>query len=112
MMMQLGTLRLFVEKICTRLGFGMRAKLIVLFVVIKVLPLILLALVAWRQSWILGEELKARTGEITEKAYKALSETGDIAISDAAPSLMAQSTTCPCPVWRALRTPASRPNAR
>ena len=84
---KISPMRLAVENMFTRLGLGMRAKLIVLFVIIKVLPLILLALVAWRQSWILGEELKARTGEITEKAYKALSETGDIAISDAVRAL-------------------------
>ena len=85
-------LRLFVENIFSRLGLGMRAKLIALFVIIKVLPLILLALVAWRQSWILGEELKQHTGEITEKAYKALSETGEVAISDAVKALDKRAT--------------------
>ena len=89
---KISPIRLAVEDVFTRLGLGMRAKLIVLFVVIKVLPLILLALVAWRQSWILGEELKQRTGEITEKAYKALSQTGDIAISDAVKALDKRAT--------------------
>ena len=85
-------IRLFVENVFSRMGLGMRAKLITLFVLIKVLPLILLAMVAWRQSWLLGEELEARTSEITEKAYKALSETGDIAISDAVKALDRRAT--------------------
>ncbi len=89
---RISPLRLFVENIFSRLGLGMRAKLIALFVVIKVVPLILLAMLAWRQAWLLGEELKARTGEITEKAYKALSETGDIAINDAVKALDKRAT--------------------
>jgi len=49
------------EKKLADLGVGMRAKLISLFAAIKVLPLILLALLAWMQSKELGEELKVRT---------------------------------------------------
>ncbi len=79
--------RLFIERLFTRLGLGMRAKLISLFVVIKVVPLILLALVAWRQSWLLGEELGRRTEELTQKANAALSKTGDIAVTDAVRAL-------------------------
>ena len=52
------------EKKLADLGVGMRAKLISLFAAIKVLPLILLALLAWMQSKELGEELKVRTAEI------------------------------------------------
>ena len=89
---KISRLRLFVEDIFSRLGLGMRAKLIALFVVIKVLPLILLALIAWRQSWILGEELKQHTEKLTERAYKALSETGDVAISDAVKALDKRAT--------------------
>ena len=52
---------LFIEGIFTRLGLGMRAKLIMLFVVIKVVPLILLALVAWGQSTKMGSEITTLT---------------------------------------------------
>ncbi len=79
--------RLALERLFTRFGLGMRAKLIALFVVIKVVPLILLALLAWRQSWLLGEELKVQTRELTQKANAALSKTGDIAINDAKKAL-------------------------
>lgn len=55
------------EKKLADLGFGMRAKLISLFAAIKVLPLVLLALLAWSQSRELGEELKTRTAEISDR---------------------------------------------
>ena len=55
------SLKLGVERLFARLGLGMRAKLITLFVFIKVVPLVLLALLAWNQAWELGEELKRRT---------------------------------------------------
>jgi PAS domain S-box-containing protein len=75
------------ESLFSRFGLGMRAKLITLFVVIKVVPLILLAVVAWRQSWFLGEELRARTEEIAGKANAALSHAGTIAVDDAVKAL-------------------------
>ncbi len=81
------SLRIRLEQMFTRLGFGMRAKLIILFVIIKVLPLVLLALIAWRQSWELGEDLKRRTAEMAEKAVQALSQTGEIAVNDAVAAL-------------------------
>ena len=77
------TPRRWVEKLFARFGLGMRAKLISLFVVIKVVPLILLAIVAWRQSWLLGEMLRERATDITDRANAALMKTGDIAVSDA-----------------------------
>ncbi|MCL1939089.1 MAG: ATP-binding protein [Desulfovibrionaceae bacterium] len=80
------------EQQLARLGFGMRAKLIVLFVVIKVLPLLLLAVIAWRQSWELGEDLKHRTREIAGKAVQALSQAGDIAVNDAVIALNERAT--------------------
>ena len=75
------------EKKLADLGFGMRAKLISLFAVIKVLPLVLLALLAWMQSRELGEALKTRTAEISRKAVEALDHTGKIAVRDAVEAL-------------------------
>ena len=79
--------RQFIDKLFARLGLGMRAKLIVLFVVIKVVPLVLLAFVALRYSWQLGEELRQRTHDLTLTANKALLKTGDIAAHDAVKAL-------------------------
>ena len=86
------SLKLGVERLFARLGLGMRAKLITLFVFIKVVPLVLLALLAWNQAWELGEELKRRTAEIAGKANRALSETGEIAVNDAVKALDARAT--------------------
>lgn len=77
----------FINRMFARLGLGMRAKLIILFVVIKVVPLVLLALVAWRYSWQLGEDLRQRTHELTLTANEALSKTGDVAVTDAVKAL-------------------------
>ena len=41
-----------------RLGFGIQTKLILIFLVVKVIPLIILAAIAWREFIILGDALK------------------------------------------------------
>ena len=82
--------RLALEKLFARLGMGMRGKLITIFVVIKVIPLVLLALVAWRQSWHLGQELMQQTSELTQMANKALMKTGEVAVNDAVKALDAR----------------------
>ena len=86
------SLRLYLERLLTRFGFGMRAKLIIIFVVIKVIPLVLLAFVAWRQARILGEELTRRTQELTLQANQALSRTGEIAVDDSVQALNERAT--------------------
>lgn len=77
-----GHLRLFIEKVFSRYGLGMRAKLITLFVGIKVLPLILLALIAWNQAYRLGHDVGERALELHSTAYTALIDTGSIATTD------------------------------
>jgi PAS domain S-box-containing protein len=41
-----------------KLGLGMRTKLIAIFLIVKVIPLILLTIIAWRQIVILGDVLR------------------------------------------------------
>ena len=48
----------YVNDLFDRLGLGMRSKLIIIFLLVKVIPLILLAAIAWRQFTIQGDELK------------------------------------------------------
>ncbi len=79
--------RMFVERLFIRLGLGMRAKLIALFVLIKVVPLVLLAFVAWQQSWKMGQDLREITEELTRTLDRALTQTGDIAVNDAVNAL-------------------------
>ncbi|GHV71370.1 hypothetical protein AGMMS49928_22830 [Spirochaetia bacterium] len=69
------------------LGFGMRAKLITIFLVIKVIPLILLTIIAWGQARHLGDEINRRTGELTARANEALATTGALAVSDSVNAL-------------------------
>ncbi len=46
------------DKYLNKLGLGMRAKLIIIFLVVKVIPLILLAAIAWKQIVGLGTSLR------------------------------------------------------
>ncbi len=69
------------------MGLGMRAKLILLFVVIKVVPLILIALVAWNQAVNLGDEMRTRTENMAQQAVREFANAGDIAVSDAVEAL-------------------------
>ncbi|MDR1242034.1 MAG: response regulator [Deltaproteobacteria bacterium] len=86
-MKQPGAFRLGIERLFARFGLGMRAKLITIFVFIKVLPLVLLALVAWRQAWNLGEEVRVRAMDLSRTALTALEDTGDLASMDAGEAL-------------------------
>ena len=71
----------------TGLGFDMRAKLIIIFVIIKVIPLVLLTLIAWGQFRYLAGELNRRTGELKNKANEALVKMGEVAVKDSVSAL-------------------------
>lgn len=88
----MGSIRLFFERLLTQLGFGMRAKLIIIFVVIKVIPLLPLTFIAWRQFGLLGDELSTRTQELTATMNRALDKTGDIAVGDSVKALNDRAT--------------------
>jgi signal transduction histidine kinase/CheY-like chemotaxis protein len=47
-----------IEKVASRLGMGVRAKLIAIFIIVKVIPLVILALIAWYQITLLGNTLR------------------------------------------------------
>ncbi len=66
---------------------GMRGKLVLLFVLIKVFPLILIAWVAWNQSSKLAEVLGLQYESLAELSRESLSETGTLAINDAVNAL-------------------------
>ncbi len=70
-----------------KLGLGMRAKLIILFIAIKVVPLILLAYVAWQQSWNLGDYLEVRTVQLNETVTETLDQVNHVAVDDAVNAL-------------------------
>ena len=66
---------------------GIRGKLIALFVLIKVLPLIALGWLAWNEAQFLGETLAARTSDLVSVADKAVAEVGMNAIADSVAAL-------------------------
>ncbi|MDR0623645.1 MAG: response regulator [Treponema sp.] len=80
-------LELSIGRLLTRLGLGMRAKLIIIFVIIKVIPLVVLAIMAWNQAQQMGGELNRRTQELTAKSNEALTKTGAIAVDDSVRAL-------------------------
>ncbi len=75
------------ENFLTRLGLGIRAKLIVIFIIIKVVPLVLIALVAWQQAMNLGTEMQERTTALADKAVSELTAAGKLAVNDAVAAL-------------------------
>ncbi len=56
------------------INFGIRSKLIALFVAIKVLPLIVLAYLAWHGVGLLGESLSQTTDQLVEDVKTTVSE--------------------------------------
>ena len=86
-MLNLKYLRHQIDNFFIRFGFGMKAKLISLFVVIKVVPLVLLAFLAWQYSASLGDSLGKQTDAISSLALNSLTETGRVAVHDAVNAL-------------------------
>ncbi|MDR1908480.1 MAG: hybrid sensor histidine kinase/response regulator, partial [Spirochaetaceae bacterium] len=84
--------RFAVEGFINRLNLGMKTKLILIFVIIKVIPLVLLTFFAWQQARSLGEELSRRAQELSVEANEALETTGTMAIEDSVTALNALAT--------------------
>jgi signal transduction histidine kinase/HAMP domain-containing protein len=82
------SIQLFIDRFILRSNFGLRDKLITIFVVIKVIPLVLLALLAWGQTRRLGSDLIRRTRELTVQSNEALNTTGRIAVDDSSTALI------------------------
>ncbi|MDR2210582.1 MAG: response regulator [Spirochaetaceae bacterium] len=82
-----------IEDLINKTGFGIQTKLIIIFVVIKVIPLILLTLMAWKQAANLGKALEERSRELAAAAGRALSNTGEIAVNDSVAALNAGAIT-------------------
>ena len=66
---------------------SIRGKLIALFVVIKVLPLIALGWVAWIETQNLGRTLADRSSSLTTTANKTVTQVGKDAIADSVTAL-------------------------
>ena len=66
---------------------GIRGKLIAIFVVIKVVPLLLLAMLAWNMAQRLGETVSEQAGGMAESMLSAVRQVGDAATDDAIKAL-------------------------
>ncbi|MCE1186352.1 MAG: HAMP domain-containing histidine kinase [Rhodocyclales bacterium] len=64
-------------------SWGIRTKLIVIFVVIKVLPLVMLALLAWGMARHLGDTLTEQAGRMAESMLRMVRQVGNEATDDA-----------------------------
>ena len=70
-----------------RMGGSLRDKLILIFVIIKVLPLVLLAWLAWAATERLGLSVGERTSTLLDGMYATTKEFGDQATNDAIEAL-------------------------
>jgi signal transduction histidine kinase/CheY-like chemotaxis protein/HAMP domain-containing protein len=75
-----------------RLGFSIRTRLITVFLVVKIVPIIVLLLIAWSQFTLLGEEIKEHTDELAAEMTQTLEASGDMAVTDASTALNASAT--------------------
>ena len=66
---------------------GIRGKLIAIFVVIKVVPLLLLAMLAWSMAQKLGSTVSGQAGAMAESMLATIKEVGDEATGDAIKAL-------------------------
>jgi signal transduction histidine kinase/CheY-like chemotaxis protein/HAMP domain-containing protein len=69
------------------MGFGMRAKLIILFVIIKVIPLVLITVIAIHQFFYLGTELMRNFDTMKTEVNNAFNRMSGIAIDDSIETL-------------------------
>lgn len=61
-------------------SIGIRFKLITIFVLIKVLPLIALAWIAWNGLNILGYSVEEKVTQLSEEASNTISQISDMAV--------------------------------
>ena len=68
-------------------GLSVRVRLIVVFVAIKVVPLVVLMWVAWHQTNVTGVDLAKQFDNLVSTANRAIHEIGDKAVNDAVNAL-------------------------
>jgi signal transduction histidine kinase/HAMP domain-containing protein/ActR/RegA family two-component response regulator len=78
---------MYIGQLLTKMGLGMKAKLIILFVIIKVIPLVLLTLIAWSQFQSLAGELNTLTADLKNRTNEALTKMGRVAVEDSVDAL-------------------------
>jgi len=69
------------------LKLSVRVRLILLFIAIKVVPLILLVWIAWSQTRETAIHLGEQFGELVATANESIHKVGDMAVNDAVNAL-------------------------
>jgi signal transduction histidine kinase/ActR/RegA family two-component response regulator len=70
----------FINNNLSKIGLNMRTKLIVIFVIIMVIPLLFLFSIALFQYRHLGDELYIRSEDLKQEAYDVVTKMGDVAV--------------------------------
>ena len=65
-----------------RRSLGIRTKLIAIFVFIKVLPLVVLAWVAWSGIAVLGESLQSKVSNLSKETQDVISQVSTLAVDN------------------------------
>ena len=63
-----------------RMGLSIRTKLIVIFLIVKIVPLVVLLLIAWSQFAVLGKDIGLRTSHLTEEMTTSITTGGEMAV--------------------------------
>ncbi|MDR1093840.1 MAG: response regulator [Clostridiales bacterium] len=77
------------DRFFVRLGMGMRSKLVTIFLTVKVIPIILIAVIAWAQFSMMGVALTDRTRLLEGNVNASLRNAGDVAEEDSKKALTA-----------------------
>ena len=77
----------FFEQLYRKLGLDMKAKLIIIFILITVTPLLIITVVAINRFNYLGTELQVSIGAMKDEANDALAKMGNIAVEDSLEAL-------------------------
>ena|GEM_PF-1089124 len=83
----LGPAAKWLDAVVERTGWGIRGKLISIFIVIKVVPLVLLAWFAWTQSDQLGKLLALDATQLSKTANQSVGDVGQLATADSMKAL-------------------------
>ncbi len=76
-----------IENFIRNSSYGIKAKLIFIFILIKIIPVILLSWVAWNQIIKLGEGIERQSPEIIAITRNKVGEIGQIAVQDSVQAL-------------------------
>jgi len=71
------------------MGVSIRTKLIVIFLIVMIVPLLVLLIIAWNQFNLLGTDIQSHTTELTGEMTTTLDDTGAMAVEDSSVALIA-----------------------